>query len=132
MIIEHVLNSYLRVWFLTPDHKTRYCMGTGIYRVMFDGKKAKVMLKEEVTALYADLRDVFVDGTQIVVMYASVGRPDDFDNGKPYMIFTNCKLVRSWIPNLVPTRSKDVQPVTHFIEVESTSYSWNKDIVETE
>lgn len=114
-------NSGFRVWFL-HDTNIMYCSSTGIFRVMFAGGKARVILKEILHKDYSDLLDTFVDGTQIVVMYAEVGKPDVWEDCVPYMTFTNCKTVRSWIPHLVPTRSRDSGVLTYFMEVESSSY----------
>lgn len=124
-----IQNEYLRVWFL-HDTNIMYCSSVGIFRVMFAGGKARIILKEVLHKDHSDLLDTFVDGTQIAVMYAEVGRPDVWEGCVPYITFTNCKVVRSWIPHLVVTRSSDGGALTYFVEVEASSYRWERRYLE--
>ena len=121
----YIHNPHLRVFILDPvtHENPKYCGTTGIFRVMFEKDIAKVILKEILSVHYG-LKNDFKDGVQIVVTHTKIGDPSIFEDAKPYFVFTNCLLVRSWIPHLVPTRSKDSSAVTYWIEVESRNWDW--------
>lgn len=122
------LNAYLRVWILNPNnHKRRYCMRTGVHRVMFEGGRARIMLKEVLTKNpqeESDLLTFFVEGCQIVLMHSEYGRPDDFDAGKAYLVFTNCRPLRAWMPHAVALNPDEASELVFYSEVISENWSW--------
>ena len=128
MNLEFLDNTHTRVWL--EDHNVRlYCGKTAVYRVTFQNDATMVMLYERLTKNpYSDSELVqnFCTGANILITNVEVGRPDVFENNEVFLAFYNCRLHRSWIPQLTVLQRNDADCIKFFMEMEAHDYKWIK------
>lgn len=128
MNFQFLDNTHTRVWLEDRDLRL-YCGKTAMYQVTFENDTIMLMLCEQLTTdPYKDseILQHFCNGANILITHVYVGRPDLFENNDVFLTFYNCRLHRSWIPNMTVLQPGESNRINFFVALEAHDYKWMK------